>query len=235
MANRCLTAGSFVVAGFYSQAGSRNFAKSEKSCSGRVPVNSVQSNIDSLIVRARCGDAEALGELLERHRGYLKVLAQRMLDGRMRARLDASDLVQRTCLSVHRAISEFRGETTAEFLTWLQQVHAGNVQNALREHLAQRRDVAREQFTTPEQIAALVADVTQSTPSQRILRDERAVELTAAFEELPDDQREAVRLRYLEGWSLQEVGQAMQRSDKAAAALILRGLNALRRILREQP
>ena len=198
-------------------------------------MNSVQSEIDSLILRARGGDAQALGELLERHRGYLKVLAQRMLDARIQARLDASDLVQRTCLSVHKAIGEFRGATTAEFLAWLQQVHAGNVQNALREHLAQGRNVGREEFASPEQINSLVADVTQSTPSQRVLRDERAVELTAAFEELPDDQREAVRLRYLEGLSLQQVGQAMQRSDKAAAALILRGLKALRRILREQP
>ncbi len=197
-------------------------------------MNSVQADIDCLIVRARGGDTQALGELLERHRGYLKVLAQRMLGGRIQARIDASDLVQRTCLSVHRAIGEFRGETTAEFLAWLQHVHTGNIQNALREHLAQRRDIAREEPAAAEQIASIVGGTTQSTPSQRVLRDEQAVILTAALEHLSEDQREAVRLRYLEGMSLEEVGQAMRRTAKAASALIFRGLNSLRDALTDE-
>jgi RNA polymerase sigma-70 factor (ECF subfamily) len=196
-------------------------------------LNSVQSQIDQLITRARNGDSRALGELLEKHRGYLKVLAQRMLGAQLQTRLDASDLVQRTCLSVHKAIGNFQGQTAGQFLAWLQQVHQGNVQNALREHGAQRRNVDQEEEAA-EDIASLIADSTQSTPSQRVLRDERAVEMTAALQGLPPDQREAVRLRYLEGLSLKEVGQIMQRSEKAASALILRGVAALRKVLQDK-
>jgi RNA polymerase sigma-70 factor (ECF subfamily) len=197
-------------------------------------VNSVRADIEDLILRARDGDARALGELLERHRGYLKVLAQRVLGGRLQARLDASDVVQQTCLSVHKAIGHFRGETPAQFLAWLQQIHEGNLHNALREHLAQRRGVGSEGGATADEIDSFIADATQSTPSQRLLRDERTVELTAALEHLAGDQRDAVRLRYLEGLSLKEVGRAMQRSEKAAAALILRGVAALRKHLQDR-
>jgi RNA polymerase sigma-70 factor, ECF subfamily len=195
--------------------------------------SSVDSRLDQLLVQARSGDPDALGELLERHRGFLKVLAQRMLGGRVQARLDASDVVQRTCLSVQEAMGDFRGETTLQFLAWLRQIHEGNVKKALREHLAQKRDVTREGRAAGEEIESLIADSTQSTPSQRVLRDERSVWLAAELERLPDDQREAVRLRYLEGFSLAEVGEALGRSEKAASALILRGIATLRKRLEQ--
>lgn len=197
-------------------------------------MTSVHSDIAGLVDLARSGDPEALGELLERHRGYLKVLAERMLGAGVRARLDASDLVQRTCLSVHGAIGEFRGETSAEFLAWLRRVHEGNVRNALREQLAAKRGLGRDGGATADELESLVADSTQSTPSQRVLRDERAVRLAAALETLTEDQREAVRLRYIEGLSLAEVGEVLGRTDKAASALILRGIAALRKRLEHE-
>jgi RNA polymerase sigma-70 factor, ECF subfamily len=192
---------------------------------------SLHSAIEGLIVRARDGDGAALGELLEHHRGYLKVLAQRMLGGRVQARLDASDVVQRTCLLVHGAIKGFRGETTPQFLAWLRQVHEANVRNVLRHQLAKKRNVAREGQVVVDEIDSIIADSTQSTPSQRVLRDETSVQLAAELEKLPEDQREAVRLRYLEGFSLAEVGEALGRTDKAASALILRGMATLRKRL----
>ncbi len=191
-------------------------------------MNISQTGIEQRIQQARAGDPEALGQLLEQHRGFLKVLAQRILEGKVKARLDASDAVQRTCLSVHKTIKDFRGETPAEFLVWLRQIHEGNVLNLLREHLAQKRDVDRE---GAEAVESLIADAMQSTPSQRVLRDENAVELTAALEQLSADQHEAVRLRYLEGLPVKAIAQLMQRSDKAVTALILRGLADLRKRL----
>ena len=192
--------------------------------------NSVQSGIEDLIVRARNGDSAALGELLQHHRGYLKVLAERILRGRVQARLDASDVIQRTCLNVQAAIKDFRGGTTPQFLAWLRQIHEANLRKALREHLAQKRNVALE-VPSSEEIESIVADSTQSTPSQRVLLDERSVRLAAELDRLPDDQREAVRLRYLEGLSLAQIGQVLDRTDKAASALILRGMATLKKRL----
>jgi RNA polymerase sigma-70 factor (ECF subfamily) len=48
---------------------------------------------------------------------------------------------------------------------------------------------------------------------------------------LPDDQREAVRLRHLEGWALADIAQHLGRTPAATAGLIKRGMQALRRQL----
>ena len=189
-----------------------------------------QTHIHHLVCQLRDGNPEALGQLLEQHRGYLKVLAERIFEGKLQARLDASDAVQKTCLSAHKAITEFRGKTPAEFLAWLKQIHEGNVLNLLREHLAQKRGVDRE-AADPVQIESLIVESVQSTPSQRVLRDEKAVQLAAALEMLSEDQRTAVRLRYLEGWTVKDIAGLRNRSEKATTALIRRGLAKLRVLL----
>ena len=60
------------------------------------------------------------------------------------------------------------------------------------------------------------------------MRGELAVRIAKEVERLPDDQREAVRLRHLEGWSLAQLAQHFGRGESAVAGLIKRGLRALR-------
>lgn len=61
-----------------------------------------------------------------------------------------------------------------------------------------------------------------------MMRDEAAVYLANCLEEIPDTQREALRLRYVEGCSLKEIAAKMDKSEMAAAGLLKRGLQALR-------
>ncbi len=60
------------------------------------------------------------------------------------------------------------------------------------------------------------------------MRDEAAVYLANCLEQLPDTQREALRLRYVEGYSLKQLAEAMHKSEMAVAGLLKRGLQALR-------
>jgi RNA polymerase sigma-70 factor (ECF subfamily) len=184
-----------------------------------------------LLARARAGDGEAAGLLLEKYRPYLRILAERQLDQNLAARLDASDLVQQTCLSVLGRLPQFDGRDEAQFIAWLRTVHENNIRDAIREHLqTAKRAAGREVSVTPEDLAARLR---ASSPSQRVLVGESAAELAAALLELPPDQREAVRLRYLEGRSLAEIAERMERSVVAAAGLVKRGLIQLRKTMRE--
>jgi RNA polymerase sigma-70 factor (ECF subfamily) len=61
-----------------------------------------------------------------------------------------------------------------------------------------------------------------------MMRDEAAVFLANCLQELPESQREALRLRYVEGASLKEISTAMGKSEMAVAGLLKRGLQALR-------
>jgi hypothetical protein len=51
-------------------------------------MNRTASQREDLFRRARSGDREALGALLEEHRSYLHVLTDRQLDQQLEARLD---------------------------------------------------------------------------------------------------------------------------------------------------
>ena len=170
---------------------------------------------------------------LERYRAYLRLLAGARLDPRLRAKLDPSDLVQQTLLEAYQALDGFRGRSPEEMAGWLRQILARNLANALRDFRRDKRDVAREQdlegllSDSSARVEAWLA-AEQSSPSARAERQEEAVRLAAALEELPEVEREVVVLRHFHGWSLPEIGRHVGRSTPAVAGLLHRGLQQLR-------
>ncbi len=184
---------------------------------------------DSLIKRlqqARGGDANALGQLLDQFRPYLKLMAQRAMDGRLAGRIDSSDVVQQTYLSAVRKFDEFNGEDADALAGWLRLIHERNLIDTARKHLeAEKRAVGREETLIE---AEPLADVELTSPSQRLMQGESAVRLARALAFLPHDQAEAVRLRHLDGWPLEKIAERMDRSKRAVAGLLHRGLENLR-------
>jgi len=77
------------------------------------------STAAELIADARKGVSHRLGQLLELHRSFLRLLATARLDRKLRARVCPSDLVQETMLEAIRDFAQFRGQAEAEFLAWL--------------------------------------------------------------------------------------------------------------------
>jgi RNA polymerase sigma-70 factor, ECF subfamily len=185
-----------------------------------------------LLDEALGGDAEALGQLLEHYRAYLTVLAQRYLDQRVRGRLDAADIVQVTFLEAQRDLHQFRGRQIEELLGWLRNILRNNVASAHQKHLyTQKRSAGREVSNNSTDSRPAFTDLAPSettSPSQRMMRDEAAVYLANCLEGLPETQREAIRLRYVEGCSLEQIAESMHKSEMAVAGLLKRGLKALR-------
>jgi RNA polymerase sigma-70 factor (ECF subfamily) len=175
---------------------------------------------------------------LERFRAYLRLLARMQLGPRLQGKLDPSDLVQQTLLQALQAIDRFRGRSDAELAAWLRQILAHKLTNAARELGRAKRDVGREcsleaalEQSSARLEAWLVAE--QSSPSQQAQRKEQVLRLAEALGSLPEAQREALTLHYLQGWSLEEVGRQLGRSPAAVAGLIKRGLKQLRLLLPE--
>ena len=185
----------------------------------------MKRSLNGLIRQARAGDERAPGQLCEQHRPYLRLLAQRTLDSRIGVRADASDLVQQTLLSVVRNFKEFEGNHSAQFVAWLQVIHERNVVDTIRAHTADKRAVNRERPVVEDR--DWISPQTDS-PSARAMRSEDMVQLAQAMETLPADQREAVRLRHLEGWPLRRIAETFGRSEEATAGLIKRGMAKLR-------
>jgi len=174
---------------------------------------------------------------IERFRPYLRVLAQTRFQTKFQSKLDASDIVQQTMLNAYQSWEQFRGKSDAELAGWLRQILANLIIRNTRDMGRDKRDVERERSIdaalqeSSMQLGKLLADPGQGTPSQVVMKEERAAELAQALMELPDDQREAIMGKYWHGQSSAEIGEQLQRSPEAVAGLLYRGLKKLREVM----
>jgi RNA polymerase sigma-70 factor (ECF subfamily) len=196
---------------------------------------------EQLLVVARAGSGPALGQLLELYRSYLTLLARLQITRRLQGKVDAADLVQETFLKAHRHFAQFRGLTEGELVSWLRQILASTLANLVRHYYsAQRRDVRLERELADDlNQSSRVLDrgllAKQSSPSQRAARREQAVLLADALGHLPEDYREVVILRQLQGFSFPEVARSMNRSVDSVKKLWARALAQLRDSLGDAP
>jgi RNA polymerase sigma-70 factor, ECF subfamily len=180
------------------------------------------------LAKARTGDSQALGAILEGYREYLRLLARARVGQDLRVRLDPSDLVQETLLEAQRDFHQFLGNSEEELAVWLRRILVRNLVDQVKYHQSQKRDVGREQplQTLIEQAhEALAAPL--STPSKQAARREQAVSLARAMARLPDDYREVVTLRQLDGRSFDDIAITMGRSSGAVRMLWMRALERL--------
>jgi RNA polymerase sigma-70 factor (ECF subfamily) len=200
----------------------------------------VQSDPEQLLHQARAGDGPAVGRLLELYRTYLVVLARVQIGRRLQGKVDASDLVQEAFLGACRDFPQFRGTTEKEFLGWLRQILASLLANLVRHYQGtQRRDVRLERQLAAELDQSSQAldrglAAPQSSPSQQAMRREQSVVLAGALGRLPDEWRELLILRHLEGLSFPEVAGRMGRTVDSVKKLWPRALAGLRRLLESE-
>ena len=181
-------------------------------------------------------DAESGGDSsdFERFRSYLHTLATIGIDRDLRRKLDPSDIVQETLLEAHRDREQFRGDTIKEKAAWLRKILQHNVANARRRFRSAKRDVAREQALdaswadTSRRIVCGVAGLTQTTPSGKLMKEERVLQVLEVLGTLPEDQQEVVLLHYCHGVPLREISDLMGREPPALAALAYRAVKKLR-------
>jgi RNA polymerase sigma-70 factor (ECF subfamily) len=172
---------------------------------------------------------------LDRYGEYLRLLARLQLDGRLKAKLDASDVVQQTLLKAHEHRDQFRGQCEAELVGWLRSILANTLAAAARTFSAEARDLERERSLVTDSSTRIEGWLAaeQSSPSERVIRYEELRRLAAALAKLPADQREVVELHHLKGRPVAEVAATLRRTKPAVMGLLFRGLKRLRELLAE--
>jgi RNA polymerase sigma-70 factor (ECF subfamily) len=175
---------------------------------------------------------------LEHYREYLRLLAGLHLDPRLQGKLDASDVAQQTLLRAHQKRDQFRGQSEAERVGWLRAILASTLAEAARRFGRRQRDVALErslEASLEESSARLEAWLAaeHSSPSERTARQEELARLAGALAGLPEDQRRALELRYLQGCSVSAISRLMDRSEPSVTGLLRRGLQRLREVLHD--
>jgi len=170
---------------------------------------------------------------IEKHRAYLALLAQLQIDPRLQGKVDLSGVVQQTLWDACQAFEKAHLEDSNARLAWLRQTLAHNLIDEIRKLTGQKQNALREQSLERalEQSSIrlqswLAAEI--SSPSQKIERDERALQLATALSRLLPAEREVVVLRHWQDWSLAEIATHLGRTKAAVAGLLKRALHKLR-------
>ena len=197
------------------------------------------SRTERLIDAARDGDGEALGELLSSYRQYVIFLARTQLHHHLQGKADPSDVAQEVFMAAHGNIADFRGESAAEFGAWLRGILSNTLAMHVRKFLGtQKRDPRLEQQL--DRGLASVSGLLQSqiagdmtSPSQHFARNEAFLQLAEALEGLPEDYRQVIVLRHVEGLPFAEVAKAMGRSVDSVEKMWVRALAKLKTTMGE--
>jgi RNA polymerase sigma-70 factor (ECF subfamily) len=194
---------------------------------------------DPLIQRLRQGDREALADLLVARRAPLLGYINSQLGIKLRRKVEADDIFQDVSAEAVRAFDATDFESLDPF-GWLCQLAQRRIIDAHRRYFgAQRRTGDREvglhagasDTRGAGLVNMLIASMT--SPSAVLSRDQRFGRMYSAIAQLPPDQSEVLRLRYLEGLPSKQVAEQIGKSDGAVRVMISRALNQLRKIMAE--
>lgn len=186
-----------------------------------------------LAAAAAAGDRAALERLLLNHYDELARRIQAKLPPRLAATCAVDDILQVTFFQAFRDIARFEARTDDSFGDWLARIADHRLLDAIKQHDCAKRggdwqrvgELARDDSRSSSLLDWIAAD--QTSPPSAIARSEALQALQVALASIPEDQREAIRLRHLEGKSLDEAAAAMGRSPDAVRGLVQRGKQSL--------
>jgi RNA polymerase sigma-70 factor, ECF subfamily len=190
----------------------------------------------ALVARLREGDEAAFMELIDRYGATMVRVAQMYV----RDRATAEEVVQETWLAVLNGIDRFEGRSSLK--TWLFRILTNRAKTRGERDgrivpfssLAgageeNEPSVDPDRFLGPDspQPGAWAAPP-RAWPQDRVLAKEALEVIEMAIEQLPEAQREVIRLRDIEGWSPMEVAEALQISDGNQRVLLHRARSKVR-------
>jgi RNA polymerase sigma-70 factor (ECF subfamily) len=171
-----------------------------------------------LLYRAQDGNAEAFGELYERHAQSVF----RFLYSHLSNRLDAEDLTGEVFLRAWRSLPKFR-EQGVPFVAYLLRV----ARNAVIDFYRRTRNVQEDD------IEEMVIPDHSANPTDAVTTQLESQELRQTMQQLHEEYRLVLTLRFISELSVEETAAVMGKSDGAIRVLQHRALAALRKLLED--
>ncbi|NQW80561.1 MAG: sigma-70 family RNA polymerase sigma factor, partial [Polaromonas sp.] len=171
------------------------------------PSTSVSSgDSDALLVeRTVAGDQKAFELLVIKYERRI----QRLI-GRMVRDVDlVEDIAQETFIRAYRALAQFRGD--AQFYTWLYRIAVNTAKKFLMD-LKRNPTVSENSFKTADddETSPVENELTSPETPEAVLASKEIAEMVnAAMDALPEDLRQAITLREIEGLTYEEIADAM--------------------------
>ena len=176
-----------------------------------------RSRLIALVELARKGDADAFGMLYDHYQASV----YRFLFYRTRSSTLAEDLTSETFFRALRSMTNFRWQGK-DFGAWLMTI----ARNLATDHFKAGR--TRLEMTTEDMGQH---DDSTEGPETQVLASLTNEVLLAALTQLPDEQRDCLVMRFLQGMSIAETASVLARSDGAVKQLQLRGVRNLAKLM----
>ncbi|HCX81641.1 MAG: RNA polymerase sigma factor RpoE [Curvibacter sp. RIFCSPHIGHO2_12_FULL_63_18] len=182
------------------------------------------NDVDLLLVeRTLAGDQRAYGLLVLKYQRRIQRLV-----GRMVRDVDlVEDIAQETFIRAYRALHQFRGD--AQFYTWLYRIAVNTAKKFLLE--LKRNPTMSESFLSSaeedETSRPKYEPSTEETPESELAAKEIAGVVNTAMDALPEELRQAVTLREIEGLSYEEIAVAMDCPIGTVRSRIFRAREAI--------
>ncbi|WP_298923659.1 RNA polymerase sigma factor RpoE [uncultured Ramlibacter sp.] len=177
-----------------------------------------------LVERTVAGDSRAYDLLVLKYQRRI----QRLI-GRMVRDVDlVEDIAQETFIRAYRALAQFRGE--AQFYTWLYRIAVNTAKKTLGD-LKRNPLVSENSFRggdEDDETSAVENELTTAeTPETVLAAKEIAAAVNSAMEALPEELRQAVTLREIEGLSYEEISEVMNCPIGTVRSRIFRAREAI--------
>jgi len=176
----------------------------------RETVTYSETAIARLIESATGGDFGAYGELY----GIYLDRIYRYVFYQVKDKMTAEDLVGEVFVKAWKAIGSYKGKSQA-FSAWLYRI----AHNHLIDDFRKRRKLTSLEMETPAETG---------NPEQEAEGKLVQQELSEAINDLPQNQKQVILLKFIEGLDNSEIGKIMGKSQGAIRVLQMRALAALR-------
>jgi RNA polymerase sigma-70 factor, ECF subfamily len=194
--------------------------------SSDLPPPAADKSVDSdalLVERTLAGDQKAFELLVIKYQRRI----QRLI-GRMVRDVDlVEDIAQETFIRAYRALAQFRGD--AQFYTWLYRIAVNTAKKALMD-LKRNPTISENAYKSDDddETSRVENELTSSETPEAVLASKEIAEIiNAAMQALPEELREAITLREIEGLSYEEISEAMNCPIGTVRSRIFRAREAI--------
>jgi len=181
---------------------------------------STEDNDVRLVELVQRGDRNAFNVLVLKYQHKVMKLVMRYV----RDQAEAEDIAQEAFIKAYRALPSFRGESA--FYTWLYRIAINTAKNSLMSGRKRLVDYDLD-LQDPDDYTGQVLLKHGDTPERMLLTDEIRQTVQEAMRSLPDDLREAIVLRELDGLSYEEIAEVMECPVGTVRSRIFRAREAI--------
>ena len=180
----------------------------------------LEDNDIALVQRVQNGDKQAFNLLVQKYQYRIKHLVSRFI----KDPVEQEDIVQESFIKAYRAISRFRGDSA--FYTWLYRISVNTAKNYL---VSSGRRPPVQDVDMDDVVHTRGGDglVEINAPDKILENDQLVQAIKDSISSLPEELKQAIQLRELEGLSYEDIAEVMECPIGTVRSRIFRAREAI--------